>query len=289
MDEERSDNSPLVSIVLPVHNGARYLRESVDSCLRQTHRNWELIVVNDGSTDETEEIVLSYRDPRIVYDRHHPNAGLPRSLNVGFALARGQYLTWTSDDNRYADEALEVMVAELERSAPRVQFVYADCHLIDETGQVTGLSEGKAPARLREENVVGACFLYTAAVAAAVGPYHPEVKLAEDYEYWLRVLYRFGMRRIPRPLYYYRQHGESLSARYGWPFVLQVARQARASARAGLPWYQRCWESTVRSPRLSVMQRRCVAAVEEALRPRRRLQQLREARDQRKAGGNGEG
>jgi len=139
------ERKPLVSIVLPTYNGARYLRESIDSCLRQTYDNLELIIVNDGSTDETEEIVLSYDDPRIVYAKHHPNAGLPRSLNVGFALAKGDYLAWTSDDNYYADNAIEVMVRKLQEWEPRVSMVYCDSYIIDEAGQILRIRRVREP------------------------------------------------------------------------------------------------------------------------------------------------
>jgi len=101
---------PLITIVLPTHNGVRYLRQSVESCLSQTHRELELIVVDDGSTDGTPEMIASFDDPRIVRVRNAPNLGLPASLNVGFTRARGDYLTWTSDDNWYELNALERML-----------------------------------------------------------------------------------------------------------------------------------------------------------------------------------
>lgn len=244
--------TPLVSIVLPTHNGSRYLRESIDSCLRQTHENLELIIVNDGSTDETEEIVLSYGDPRIVYARHHPNAGLPRTLNVGFALAKGDYLTWTSDDNYYADEALEVMLNELQGREPKVQFVYCDYALIDGEGGSAGLRRVGTPASLRRRNQVGPCFLYTRRAALAVGTYSPELFLAEDYEYWLRIFFRFSISPVRRVLYSYRLHDNSLSSVEGAKRVQQADAKARRSALRGTPVPRRLWELTVGSPTLAV-------------------------------------
>ena len=89
--------NPLVSIVLPTHNGARYLEQAVQSCLDQTYRNWELIIVDDASTDETPALIarLVAADSRIRSIRNEVNQKLPGALNTGFAQARGEYLTWT--------------------------------------------------------------------------------------------------------------------------------------------------------------------------------------------------
>src|SRR6516162_6752271 len=102
---------PLISIVLPTFNGARYLREAIESCLHQSYPNWELILVDDASTDETPSIIADYlaRDRRVTSLRNPVNRKLPGSLNAGFAQARGELLTWTSDDNCYRPHALNEM------------------------------------------------------------------------------------------------------------------------------------------------------------------------------------
>ena len=84
-----------VSVVLPVFNGETYLAQSIDSILAQTYTNWELIIIDDGSTDRTKEIAESYvkKDKRIFYYKNPKNMQLPRSLNRGFAMSVGDYLT----------------------------------------------------------------------------------------------------------------------------------------------------------------------------------------------------
>src|SRR5262245_15338392 len=104
---------PLVSIVLPVYNGARFLRKSIDSCLTQTYRDIELIVVDDKSLDNSVDIVRSYDDDRIRLLCHPKNRKQPAGLNTGFANSNGAYLTWTSHDNYYAPTAIAEMVAFL--------------------------------------------------------------------------------------------------------------------------------------------------------------------------------
>src|SRR4051794_21032964 len=102
---------PLVSIVLPTYNRAHLLKRSIETCLNQTLIDIELIVVNDCSTDNTKEIVEAYKakDARICLITNEKNLRLPASLNKGFENAKGKYFTWTSDDNLYAPNALEVL------------------------------------------------------------------------------------------------------------------------------------------------------------------------------------
>ncbi|MFT5212615.1 MAG: glycosyltransferase involved in cell wall biosynthesis, partial [Patiriisocius sp.] len=96
-------SNPFVSIILPVYNGEKYLSKSIESCLNQTYRNIELIIVNDCSTDKTLEIVDGYLklDSRIKVLTNSANKRLPASLNIGHLQAQGDYITWTSDDNLY--------------------------------------------------------------------------------------------------------------------------------------------------------------------------------------------
>lgn len=89
----------LVSVILPAYNAERFLKESIDSILAQTYRNFELIVLNDGSTDRTEEIVLSYSDPRIRYVKNEQNLKLIKTLNKGIDLAKGEYIARMDADD----------------------------------------------------------------------------------------------------------------------------------------------------------------------------------------------
>ena len=208
------EGSPIVSIVLPSYNGAKYIRESIDSVLGQTFPSWELILVDDCSTDETAAIAASYaaKDSRIRVIHNAVNQRLPRSLNVGFHEARGRYLTWTSDDNRYLPRAIEGMVRVLDVD-PATPMVCADMDYIDESGAVLGRADAYEDDLIWVENRVGACFLYRREALRQVGGYDPAKVYVEDYDYWLRLRCRMGeIRRIPETLYQYRFHGGSLTA-----------------------------------------------------------------------------
>lgn len=206
-------SDPVVSIVLPTHNGARFLRQAVESCLAQTFRQWELILVDDASTDETPRLIResAAADPRIRSVRHETNRKLPGALNSGFALAQGKYLTWTSDDNAYRPHALARMVEFLD-ARPDVAVVYADYAVIDEQGDVTSLRVVGPTERLVFGNAVGACFLYRRVVHETIGGYAEDLFLSEDYDFWLRVSGRFRLERLDEDLYLYRRHPGSLTA-----------------------------------------------------------------------------
>lgn len=211
---KKYDPSVKVSIVLPVYNGAKYIRKSIDSCLEQTHSNLELIIVDDASNDETPQIINSYSDKRIRYIRHPRNLKLPRALNTGFKQATGEYLTWTSDDNFYASDAIEVMVKFL-LTYPQIGYVYTDEYHIDENDNINKYFAVGPVESLQSDNLIGGCFLYHRSVSEEIGEYNPDTYLAEDYDYWIRISKRFRMQRLRRPLYYYRLHKDSLTVKYG--------------------------------------------------------------------------
>lgn len=204
---------PKVSIILPTYNGEKYLKQAIDSILAQTYTDWELILVDDCSTDATADIVEQYvgTDDRIYAIHNICNQKLPTSLNIGFAAARGEYFTWTSDDNLYLPDAIAVMARYLDKYED-VPMVRASMNFIDAEGRVIGQSEGYTDEKMYAFNCLGACFMYRKKVRDTIGDYDVSTYCAEDYDYWLRILQNFGtIRPIDQILYQYRRHGSSLS------------------------------------------------------------------------------
>lgn len=204
----------LVSIVLPVYNGERYLQESIDSILSQTHKNWELIIIDDCSTDKSSSIAKQYaeQDKRIHYYRNEVNLKLPKSLNRGFSLSKGNYLTWTSDDNRFLPNAISTMVKTLKDN--QADFVFASCNVIDESGCITdiyGVNQ-QCIKQLIGFNPVGACFMYTRKAYSHTGEYDAELFLVEDFDYWQRLCSQHKTMAIEQILYDYRFHDGALTS-----------------------------------------------------------------------------
>lgn len=203
----------LISVVLPVYNGEKYLRESIESVIAQTYQNWELLILDDCSTDNSADIAIEFakRDSRILYYKNEMNLRLPRNLNKGFSLAKGNFLTWTSDDNRFKPEAFKKMHQALVSN--KAQFVFASCRIIDAQGKeieyiiVNDLSKKCLVGR----NPVGACFMYTRKAYEQIGEYNPDLLFVEDFDYWQRLYARFGAVTINEILYEYRWHDTALT------------------------------------------------------------------------------
>ena len=206
----------LVSIVLPTYNGEKYLSESIESVINQTYKNWELIIVNDCSTDGTLEIIKKYteKDERIKFITNEINSKLPQSLNNGFKLAKGNFYTWTSDDNYYDPKAIEQMVNYLILN-PDKAMVYADFYNLDEISnkKEKAVLLPVTPQNMLDSNCIGACFMYRKSIAEKVGEYDTSKFLVEDYDYWLRIMLAGKIGHIPQILYTYRIHNSSLTGK----------------------------------------------------------------------------
>lgn len=205
-------NTPLVSIILPVYNGEQFLESSIKSCLSQTHENLELLIVDDCSTDSTSKIANCYVkiDKRVKYFRNYENLRLPRSLNVGFDQAKGEYLTWTSDDNILHQNFVESMLSELKNK--KCDLVYSRYNQIDSNNKVIGISSLHNPNLLIRKNVVGASFLYKKDIHVTLSGYNTSLFLVEDYDFWLRAAEQYVFCRLDKVLFDYRVHDKSLTS-----------------------------------------------------------------------------
>ena len=203
---------PLVSIVLPTYNGEKYLSQAINSCINQTYKNIELIVVNDASTDSTPQIIESFRksDSRIRIISNKTNKKLPESLNIGHRAAKGEFITWTSDDNLYLEQAIETLVINLKRN-PEIDIVYSNFQFIDESDKTISNKLLPEHYNLINNNCIGACFLYKKNVFEKLKGYDVNLYLAEDYDFWIRASEQFKFKNIPSIEYKYRIHKLSLT------------------------------------------------------------------------------
>ncbi len=222
---------PFVSVVLPVYNQAMFIADSVRSVLAHQRFPLELIVINDGSTDDPRAALEEFAtDPRIrVIDQ--ANAGIAAALNRGFQEAQGSFLTWTSADNHYRVGALDAL-ADYLLDNPSIGLVYANVQLISDSGEVLRASSYRKADQSPEDssilllplqsetlcelndNFLNSCFLYRRECAEAVGAYRSEYLGYEDYDYWLRILQLTNIAHLDsdEALYHYRIHDNSLTA-----------------------------------------------------------------------------
>ena len=206
---------PLVSVLMPVYNTAPYLIEAMDSMLSQTFADFELIVLDDCSPDNAEEILDSYDDHRIVRYRGEKNAGLSNVLNVGIGMARGKYIARMDSDDISLPNRLQMQVDYLE--------THPDVDLVSVGMRLFGAKEGTWIRELNPEKVkIEALFHSPVLHASSVWRkdsfekhglrYRQEMVPSEDYDLWTRALLK-GLKlvNLPEVLYKYRMHNTQAS------------------------------------------------------------------------------
>ena len=205
-------NNYLISIVLPCYNGENHLAAAIQSCLNQTHKNFELIIVNDCSSDNSLKIIAEYakNDKRIVAINNDVNKKLPATLNIGHNQAKGNFITWTSDDNILKSCFLECLINSLLEN--QADIVYSNYDIITENGSLKRIHITGPTEHLLYGNKIGASFLYKKEVFEELNGYNESLFLLEDYDFWLRASIKFNFHHLDANLYQYRLHSDSLTS-----------------------------------------------------------------------------
>lgn len=217
------DNQPLVSVLMPVYNGRDYLRPAIDCILAQSYSNLELIIVNDGSKDDTQDIIDSYTDSRIVAIKQE-NQGVARSLNNGLKIAKGKYVRRHDGDDTSTPDAIEKQVKFLEKH-PEFVMVCSQTAFMTSNGKIAmdfrlpknAYFEGKPLKELMLEDfkpdraapaVHGtACFRLKEVMD--IGCYRPQFIVSEDNDLWMRLLEKHKIGIMNDCTYFIRIHGKS--------------------------------------------------------------------------------
>jgi hypothetical protein len=220
MTIQTSSIAPLVSVLLPVHDGEAYLAAAIDSILRQTYDHFELIVIDDGSSDGSARIAQGYDDPRVRVVRNDTNLGLVATLNKGLALARGHLIARMDADDVADPRRLEAQVDRLLASSSIAALGTAIAY-IDATGHVSSVPprQVQGATLLRWRLLRGTCVYHPTLMiersrAGDDARYSPEFPHAEDYELLLRLSRRHDVDNLPQVLLHQRVHGGSVSSRH---------------------------------------------------------------------------
>ncbi|MBN8702669.1 MAG: glycosyltransferase [Bacteroidetes bacterium] len=208
---------PLVSIILPVYNCEKYLASSVESILNQSFSDFELIIINDGSKDNTLSVIKAFNDSRIVLIDQQ-NQGLAKALNNGIRLSRGKYIARQDADDLSYKERLLKQVNYLH-SNPSVYLVGTWARIIDENGNDTGRAHHhpKENCTLKfdlcfDNPFVHSSIMMRREIIDTVGVYDYAVHhLVQDFEYWFRISQKFEIANIPEILLDYREVNSGIS------------------------------------------------------------------------------
>ena len=210
---------PAVSVVMPVRDAAPYLREALDSIFAQTFADFELVVVDDASTDGSRAILDACHDRRLVVVRNERHLGLTASLNRGLARARAALVPRHDGDDRSHPERLARQVAVM-RARPDLALLGARGRLIDERGRAVGTFERPLdPYGIRWYQMFDNAFAHGSVmfrrsiVVDALGGYDESFAWAQDWDLWGRVLGRHAAANLPDRLIDYRTHAASVTVR----------------------------------------------------------------------------
>ena len=223
---------PEVSVIMPVYNAARYLRFAIDSIIQQTFRQLELIIINDGSTDDSEQIILSYKDPRIVYVKNDGNKGLIYTLTLAINLAKGKYIARMDADDIAVLTRIEKQFEWL-RANPQTTVVASLVKIITQDGVETGrwnddqktITYRQIKRTMKWRNCLAHPSVMFSAEVGKKYLYNPIQIGCEDFDLWLRIIGDgLFIEKIPENLLQYREHPTSVTGstlRKKNPFFLQ--------------------------------------------------------------------
>jgi glycosyltransferase involved in cell wall biosynthesis len=206
-----------VSIIVPTYNRAHLVTETIDSILAQTVKDFELIVVDNESTDNTEEVIKSYTDGRIRYFQHQNNGLIAVNRNYGISKANGEYIAFCDDDDLWMPEKLERQIKLLDLNK-ELGLVYSDSYIMDENGNLgrytllsgSKLFRGNVFDKLFQSNFIPMpTVMIRREVLSKVGGFDPKYRIAQDYDLWLKIAEHYPIDFTDEPLAKYRIHGRS--------------------------------------------------------------------------------
>jgi len=220
-------NIPKVSLYISTYNYGLYLEKAVKSVLDQNYNDWELIIIDDGSTDDTQAILAEFeRNPKIRIYRQK-NQGLTRTNNKAIKLACGEYIMRLDADD-YLDENAVLVMANVLDCKPDVSLVYPDYYVVSEDGELLRLERR---SKVYEEDELldlpshAACAMIRKSCLIELGGYNEDIPRQDGYDLWLRLIQKYRVYNVNLPLFYYRRHGASMSSRMD--SLLQTRQQIK--------------------------------------------------------------
>lgn len=212
----------LVSVIIPSYNSGKFLNEAIKSVASQTYRDLEIIIINDGSIDDTEKIAKDWqkKDKRIRYLKHHKNQGLASARNTGIRNSKGEYIAFLDADDVWLPQKLAVQIKKIRESG--ADLVFSNWYIWEHGKRTKVEAFDSNPIQDNKKNLLNflikknfgnpstAFFLKSS--LEKVGLFDESLRSSEDYDLWLRfLLSKMKIGFIKKPLIYYRQHSEQMS------------------------------------------------------------------------------
>lgn len=206
-------NEVLVTVYITNYNYEKYIKQAIESVLNQSLQDFELLIIDDGSTDNSKSIIENYSAHPQVKIIYQQNKGLNITNNIALQLAAGKYIMRLDADDYLAHNALEKMVALLEANK-NLGLVFPDYYLVDHDNNITAeikRHDFNEEVTLLDQPAHGACTLIRKEFLKSVGGYDESYSCQDGYELWIKFITHYKVTNIKEPLFYYRRHGENLT------------------------------------------------------------------------------
>ena len=204
--------TPLVTVYITNHNYGKYINKAIKSVLDQSFKNFELIIIDDGSIDNSLKIIDKYKDNKKITTIFQKNKGLTVSNNLATRLSRGKYIMRLDADDWLDSNALQIMSNYLEQNH-KIGLVFPDYFEVDETGNIINLVRRHdfKKVKLLDKPAHGACTMIRKECLEKIGGYSERFDRQDGYYLWVKFIQRYGVMNINLPLFFYRQHNLSLT------------------------------------------------------------------------------
>ncbi|MCF6138717.1 glycosyltransferase family 2 protein [Pseudalkalibacillus berkeleyi] len=225
----------LISVVMSVFNGEDYLIEAVESILTQSYKNIEFIIVNDGSTDGTQDLLDSIKDNRVQIIHQKENRGTPIGLNLAISMSKGNWIAIQDADDISMPTRIEHQVNFIKQNTDvRIVSSLVECipgkqkiPLRQLINMASGFNYSQSHQEIMDNRYLGCPFchgsvMYSKALFYEVGGYDPDYRICQDYDLWLRMLNKDRAYKLPKCLYQYRVHHGSISQRNNLTMYIQI-------------------------------------------------------------------
>jgi len=206
--------NPLVTVYITNYNYATFLEQAIESVLRQSFQDFEIIIIDDGSTDNSKEILKKYLEKENIKIIFQQNKGLNISNNVAMKLAKGKYIMRLDADDYLEKDALKVMVEYLEKD-DKLGLVFPDYFIVDTHNNKKGVfvrHDFDSEVSLFDKPAHGACTMIRLDFLKALGRYNENYTCQDGYELWVKFISKYKVKNVNKPLFNYRQHGNNLTS-----------------------------------------------------------------------------
>ena len=200
-----------VSVIIPVYNAEKYISEAIESVLNQSYEDFEVIVIDDGSKDNTLSIIKKYN--RKIRWKSQENKGQASAINEGIKMAKGEYVAYLDADDVCMPDRLEIQVKYLD-ARRNVGLVYSSFYQINSSGEIQRFIRAHPYddfVLLQEDYIARSTVMHRKKCLDEVGLFDESITGDDDWDMWIRISEKFGIGYVKKPLVKYRVHGENIS------------------------------------------------------------------------------